>query len=88
MVDTVGFNDKFWFDYKGHPHTEKLHTIERYTRTDLGNMTIDVTIDDRLPDLLQPTPDAGRHRLLQVYLPGRRYDLPAYLRSRARARRR
>jgi len=46
VVDTVGFNDKFWFDYKGHPHTEKLHTIERYTRTDLGHMTIEVTIDD------------------------------------------
>ena len=46
MVDTVGFNDKFWFDYMGHPHTEKLHTIERYTRTDLGHMSIEVTIDD------------------------------------------
>jgi hypothetical protein len=46
VVDTLGFNDKFWFDYLGHPHTEKLHTIERYTRTDLGNMTIDVIIDD------------------------------------------
>ena len=46
VVDTVGFNDKFWFDYKGHPHTEKLHTIERYTRTDQGHMTIEVTIDD------------------------------------------
>jgi hypothetical protein len=46
VVDTIGFNDKFWFDYKGHPHTEKLHTIERYTRTDLGHMAIEVTIDD------------------------------------------
>ena len=46
VVDTVGFNDKFWFDYKGHPHTEKLHTIERYSRTDLGHMSIEVTIDD------------------------------------------
>jgi hypothetical protein len=46
VVDTVGFNDKFWFDYVGHPHTEKLHTIERYTRTDLGHMSIEVTIDD------------------------------------------
>jgi hypothetical protein len=46
VVDTVGFNDKFWFDYKGHPHTEKLHIIERYTRTDLGHMTIETTIDD------------------------------------------
>ena len=32
VVDTVGFNDKFWFDYKGHPHTEKLHTVERLDR--------------------------------------------------------
>jgi hypothetical protein len=46
VVDTVGFNDKFWFDYKGHPHTEKLHTVERYTRTDLGHMSMEVTIDD------------------------------------------
>jgi len=46
VIDTVGFNDKFWFDNLGHPHTEKLHTIERYTRTDLGNIRIEVTIDD------------------------------------------
>ena len=46
VVDTIGFNDKFWFDYLGHPHTEKLHAIERYTRTDLGHMSIEVTIDD------------------------------------------
>jgi hypothetical protein len=46
VVDTIGFNDKFWFDYLGHPHTEQLHTVERYTRTDLGNMTIEVTIND------------------------------------------
>ena len=46
VVDTIGFNDKFWFDFRGHPHTEKLHTIERYTRTDLGHLENNVTIDD------------------------------------------
>jgi hypothetical protein len=46
VVDTIGFNDKFWFDEAGHPHTEKLHIIERYRRRDLGHMDIDVTIDD------------------------------------------
>ncbi len=46
VVDTIGFNDKFWFDFRGHPHTEQLHTIERYTRTDLGTLVNDVTIDD------------------------------------------
>ncbi len=37
VIDTIGFNDKFWFDFAGHPHTEQLHTIERYTRKDLGS---------------------------------------------------
>jgi len=62
VVDTVGFNDKFWFDYLGHPHTEKLHTVERYTRTDLGNMTIDVTIDDP-GAYAKPFTTTGRARL-------------------------
>ena len=46
VVDTVGFNDKFWFDFKGHPHSEQLHTIERWTRKDLGTLENVVTIDD------------------------------------------
>ena len=27
VVDTVGFNDRFWFDYLGLPHTEQLHIV-------------------------------------------------------------
>jgi len=46
VVDTVGFNDKFWFSFAGHPHTEQLHVIERYHRRDLGNLDIDITILD------------------------------------------
>ena len=46
VIDTVGFNDKWWFDRRGHPHTEQLHTIERWTRKDLGHMENVVTIDD------------------------------------------
>jgi hypothetical protein len=46
VVDTVGFNDKFWFDFKGHPHTEKLHTIERYTRPNRGTLVVETTVDD------------------------------------------
>ena len=63
VVDTVGFNDKFWFDYVGHPHTEMLHTIERYTRTDLGNMQIEVTIDDP-GTYTKPFTTIGRARLM------------------------
>ena len=46
VIDTVGFNDRFWFDFQGHPHTEQLHTIERYTRTNLGTLEKIVTIID------------------------------------------
>jgi hypothetical protein len=46
VIDTIGFNDKFWFDFRGHPHTEQLHTIERYTRKDLGTLENKVTIID------------------------------------------
>jgi hypothetical protein len=46
VVDTIGYNDKTWFDGRGHPHSDKLHTIERYTRTDLGTLAMEITIDD------------------------------------------
>jgi len=46
VIDTVGFNDKFWFDRKGTPHTEQLHTIERWTRPNMGTLVNTVTIED------------------------------------------
>lgn len=46
VVDTIGYNDKFWFDFAGHPHSEQLHTIERYTRTDSANLKIETEIID------------------------------------------
>ena len=46
VVDTVGFNDRFWFDFKGHPHTERLHIVERYSRTSAGTLVNRITIDD------------------------------------------
>ena len=46
VIDTVGFNDKTWLDISGYPHTESLHTTERFTRPDFGHMDLVVTIDD------------------------------------------
>ena len=46
VIDTVGFNDKFWFDRKGTPHSEQLHTIERWTRPNMGTLVNTVTIED------------------------------------------
>src|SRR5262249_8516345 len=46
VVDTVGFSEDFWLDRTGLPHTTKLHTIERFTRTDFNTIKYEVTIDD------------------------------------------
>jgi hypothetical protein len=46
VVDTRGFNDKSWLDDSGRPHTEALHTIERFRRRDFGHMEVEITIDD------------------------------------------
>jgi hypothetical protein len=46
IVDTVGFNEGFWIDRPGTPHTEALRVIERLTRLDSRSMRYAVTIDD------------------------------------------
>ena len=46
VVDTIGFNDTTWLDQEGHPHTEQLHTTERYTRRNEMTLHYEVTIDD------------------------------------------
>lgn len=46
VVDTTGFNDQSWLDDAGHPHTDALHTIERFHRRDFGHLTVQATIDD------------------------------------------
>jgi hypothetical protein len=46
VVDTIGFNEKFWISNGGLPHTEALHMVERLTRTDLGTLEYEVTIED------------------------------------------
>ena len=46
IVDTIGFNEKFWIDRQGLPHTDKLHMIEKFTRTDMNTTRYEVIIDD------------------------------------------
>jgi hypothetical protein len=46
LVDTTGFNEAFWLDRRGLPHTDKMHTIERFTRVDAATIRYDVTVDD------------------------------------------
>jgi hypothetical protein len=46
VVDSVGFNDRFWFDFAGHPHTERLHIVERFRRPNFDSLEYEVTLDD------------------------------------------
>ena len=46
VVDTVGFNEKFWLTREGIPHTGYLHLTERFTRTDYDTLKYEATIDD------------------------------------------
>jgi hypothetical protein len=46
IVDRVNFTDEVWLDQPGHPHTDKLHVIERYRRPDLGHLEAEITVED------------------------------------------
>ena len=46
VVDTVGFNEGFWLDRGVLPHTNQLHTVERFTRVNMNALTYELTIDD------------------------------------------
>jgi len=46
VIDTVGFNEKFWFHRGGLPHTSEMHLIERITRVDHDTLKYEATLDD------------------------------------------
>jgi uncharacterized protein DUF6152 len=46
IVDSIGYNERFWFTNGGLPHTEALHLTERFSRPDLNTLRYDVTVDD------------------------------------------
>jgi hypothetical protein len=46
VVDTADFNDRTWLDRSGHPHSDKMHLIERFTRKNKNSLHLDITVDD------------------------------------------
>jgi hypothetical protein len=44
VVDTVGFNDKT--EISGYRHTEALHMVERFRRSDLNTLQYEATLED------------------------------------------
>jgi hypothetical protein len=46
VIDVTGLNDQTWFDRAGNFHSDKLHVIERYTRTSPDVISYEATIED------------------------------------------
>jgi hypothetical protein len=47
VIDSTGFKDKLtWLDDDAHPHSDAMHVVERWTRTDAEHLAHSVTVDD------------------------------------------
>ena len=46
VVDSVGFNERFWIAAGGLPHTEALKLTEHFTRPDYYTLKYEVTVND------------------------------------------
>jgi hypothetical protein len=46
VIDTVNFNGRTRLDTVGHPHSDQLHLVQRFSRPDLGHITYEVRVED------------------------------------------
>lgn len=46
VIDTVNFNGKTRLDTVGHPHSDQLHVVQRFSRPDLGHISYEVIVED------------------------------------------
>jgi hypothetical protein len=46
VVDTIGFNGRTWLDYVGHPASNQLHVVERFSRPNYSSLHYEATIED------------------------------------------
>ena len=46
VIDTVNFNGKTRLDTIGHPHSDQLHLVQKFSRPDLGHLRYEVIVDD------------------------------------------
>ena len=47
VVETIGFTERSWLDFTGHPHTNALRLTERVRRKTIGRLDVETTFDDR-----------------------------------------
>ena len=46
VIDVTGFNEETWLDFAGHPHTDQLHVVERFSRPSRNQLRYEALIDD------------------------------------------
>jgi hypothetical protein len=47
VIDSIAFKgENTWSDENADPHSDALHTIERWTRPDLGHLNLDLLVED------------------------------------------
>jgi hypothetical protein len=46
VAESNGFKEGKWLDNAGRPHSDQLHVIEEYKRTDRDHLVMKITIDD------------------------------------------
>lgn len=47
VIDSVAFKgENTWADENADPHSDALHTVERWTRSDLGRLHLDLLVED------------------------------------------
>ncbi len=46
VVDAIAFKDRTWLDTNGLEHSDKLHLVERFEKTDANTLRWTVTVDD------------------------------------------
>jgi hypothetical protein len=46
VIDSTGFNESFWLDRRGLPHTTQMQTLEKFTRIDSETIAYEITVHD------------------------------------------
>ena len=46
VIDTVNFNGRTRLDTVGHPHSDQLHLVQRFSRPDRGHIAHEMIIED------------------------------------------
>ncbi len=74
VIDSTGYNEDFWFERAGLPHTEAAHVREYFRRTDAGRVHLRADRRHGLRDARRGPADAllaGRTGAVRVHLPAK-----------------